>query len=189
MIIVLEGLPGSGKTTIASLLKSKYCFGLVLQIIVDVEKIKSQPNFKNPYFINDEEKCLQMETLAKRHQHVVVDRNYISTLAFNYALGKDPKHHSTFSIAKEWYVNSFGQKLIPPSQYIYFKTPIKYCFSRKGRKPNLKNVWANSYYLKRMKHFYENTFPLMETNIPKIVVSSELPIETMLNLIVSQCLK
>ncbi|MCD6225991.1 deoxynucleoside kinase [bacterium] len=189
MIIVLEGLPGAGKTTIAELLAKEYSFGLVEQIVVDVNEIKKQKDFKNPYFINDENKCTLARKMCSKHQHVVVDRNYISTLAFNYAVRNDPEHHSSFTIARKWYLNSFRKKLIPPNLYIYLRSPIKFCFIRKNRKPSPRSPWTNNYCLKKMKHFYENIFPLMEPEVPKISISSKLPIKKVIKIILLQCLE
>ena len=189
MIIVLEGLPGAGKTTIAEQLAKKYSFGLVRQIMVNVDEIKKQKSFRNPYFVNDENKCALAKEIHFQYRHVIIDRNYISTLAFNYAVKNDPEHHSSFTIAQKWYTDSFRKKLTPPDLYIYLRSPIEFCFTRKDRTPNSQNPWTNNCCLKRMKHFYESIFPLMELEVPKVAISSKLSIKEIIKIILVQCLE
>ncbi len=189
MIIVLEGLPGAGKTTIAKLLKREHSFGMVEQIIIDPKSLRKEGGkFKNPYFVNDEEKCFLAKKLANNHKHVVMDRNYISTLAFNYAAKFDPKNNSSFSIARKWYSKNYKKTIFPPDLYIYLRTPIQFCFSRKKRRENPENPWTDPDHLKKMKYFYENIFPIMEPQVPKITISGKLPIKNIIKKII-RCLE
>lgn len=187
MIIVLEGMPGSGKTTISELLKKKYSFGKVPQIIFRKQKtMDNNPYHQNPYFISEELKCHLARKLEKTHPCVVMDRNYISSLAFNYAVN-DKEHHSSFQLSLQWYIDNINSKLIYPTKYIYLKTPLKYCFSRKGRQPDIKSPWTDPKSLKKMKYFYENIFPLMEINIPKTTISTDDTIENVIDQIMQVC--
>jgi len=182
VIVVLEGMPGSGKTTIGELLSNKYSFGLVPQIISSCKnKIEVDNKYcQNPFFRSDELKCSLAKDLEKTHGKVVMDRNYISTLAYNYAVN-DKKHHSSFALASHWYLDKINSKLIYPTMYIYLKTPIKYCFSRKDRQLDTKSPWTDPSCLKKMSYFYENIFPLMETNIPKVIISTDDTVENVID--------
>lgn len=187
MIIVLEGMPGSGKTTISGLLKKRYSFGMVPQIIFRKQKtITDNPYHQNPYFVSEELKCHLAKKLEKTHPCVIMDRNYISTLAFNYAVN-DKEHHSSFQLASQWYIDNINSKLIYPTKYIYLKTPLKYCFTRKNRQPDISSPWTNPICLRKMKYFYEKIFPLLEVNIQKITISTDNSIENITDQIIKSC--
>lgn len=180
-------MPGSGKTTIGEFLSNKFSLGLVPQIMSSENKSEVINSYhQNPFFVSDELKCSLARDLEKTHGKVVMDRNYISTLAYNYAVN-DKKHHSSFSLASRWYLDSINSKLIYPTIYIYLKTPIKYCFSRKGRQPDTKSPWTDPSCLKKMNYFYENIFPLMEINIPKTTISTDDSIENVIDKITKIC--
>ena len=188
MIIVLEGMPGSGKTTISNFLKNEHSFGMVPQII-ETEDGKIEANNKyhqNPFFRSDELKCQLARKLEKTHRNVIMDRNYISTLAYNYAVN-DKEHHSSFAIASQWYLDNIDFNLIYPTIYIYLKTPLKFCFSRKNRQPDIKSPWTNPSCLKKMSYFYKNIFPLMEIKIPKKTISTDDTIENVIDQIIKTC--
>ena len=177
MIVVFEGLPGTGKTTAVLTIAAKLKAVCVPEIVVpllqsddrfDIEE-KERERF---YFRNDEEKC----RLAKEANNglVIMDRNYLSTLAYNYsrlAVEKNPFYNEVLA----WYKGNLGKKLCRPDFYIFFEGDLTHSFDRKNRMVDGSRVWTSIKHLKAMVEYYRKFFKKIEPDSLMIKVDANLP--------------
>lgn len=145
MIVVFEGLPGTGKTTAAFTLAAKLKVVCVPEIVIPL--LQSDERFdieeeerEKLYLRNDEEKC----RLAKKADDglVIMDRNYLSTLAYNYsrlAVEKNPFYNKVLA----WYRGTLGKKLCRPDFYIFLEGDLTHSFDRKNRMADGNQVWTS----------------------------------------------
>lgn len=179
MIIVLEGLPGVGKTTIATRLASELGVIIVPQrtelFFHQLTLSESTLDMEELYLLNDEEKCRTAKLLELKNPHtiVVMDRNYLATLAFNYAASAFGGSSSRFKRILSWYKKNKGLKLASPNIYIYLVASPKKSLALKGRTAKKDEPWSNLKYLALMKSYYEYFFSNVEpeSNVIRIAAS------------------
>ena len=94
-IFIFEGLPGSGKTTMSLKLSKELNFKLVQEIIDEPYREISPSEIigvdQSFYFENDKKKYKLAKKYSKT-KHVLVDRGFLSTLAYNLCLEKNKIH-------------------------------------------------------------------------------------------------
>ncbi len=156
-LIVLEGLPGSGKTSHLKYL-SRRSDKVIHEIQLKVPKKASEEFFLQ----NDLEKYRKVPQKGL----IIMDRNYVSTLSYNFSKLLDLDF--TFFKVLGWYLSSKNQGLMwQPSFYIYIKTPVSRSLKRKKRAaPH--EIWSNPAKLKMMRFFYDAFFLLMERRVKRI---------------------
>src|SRR5688572_26183689 len=114
MKIVLEGLPGAGKSTLTKILEQKLLAYIVPELTFDDYKEDTPDNqsetSEDIYLRNDEEKCKDADEKNKKEKLVIMDRNYISTLAYNFALTKYGISDS-YKRVVSWYEKELGHSL------------------------------------------------------------------------------
>jgi len=160
LIYTLEGLLGSGKTTALNSLRINKKLELVDQIL-PYEPVDTQP--VEFYLNSDEEKTKRV--LASKHKVGLLDRYYVSTLAFYWASDKI-NNTQRYSRVYDWYCDSIESgKIIKPFCVFYVETPIEISYLRKNRKPdfNSDNPWLNpnflNYFEEYCHHFYATVEP------------------------------
>lgn len=152
-LIVLEGLPGSGKT--GHLMYFSKHYNTVKEIL---SKVPNKPN--EMFFLRNE---IKKYSLATKPGITIMDRNYVSSLAFNFSklAGLDP----TFFSVVSWYFKSMASgEIWKPDCYVYIKTPVSVSISRKRRK-QFHKVWSSKKKLRLMELFYGLYFSVVERNI------------------------
>lgn len=104
-IIVLEGLPGIGKTTITKYIAEHYSDVTTVDEII-YEKIFANINlYQHMYFENDDLKINK----AVNSYKAIVDRGPISTLSYNFAKGIIDKNFlNQVNMATEWFEKHQG---------------------------------------------------------------------------------
>lgn len=136
--IVVEGLPASGKTTLAEALNYDYSF----------EKVHESLGKLGGVWLTDDQKVIFREmvkkyTLAKRsRKSVVIDRGYLSMLAWDYCaeklgLAKD-------LVEKQLWVQKalvHGQ-LFEPDLYVYLMATPDLSLFRRPREEITLDVWS-----------------------------------------------
>lgn len=183
MFIILEGLPGTGKTTLSRNLAKKFKGVLIPQIILRFPK-----NYKNlslhekeKFFMkNDLEKYKKALKTLKNKKWVIMDRGVFSTFAYNYALTR-LKQGNTYKMTVNWYKKN-KKTFNLPQIIIFFKTSLNNSLKRKRRlipKTSKKNSpWRNRHFLKEMEIFYQNFLPKFQSkDIQVIKVNSNQPLK------------
>ena len=162
-IYIFEGLPGSGKTSICKHLAS-HGFKTVPEIIYNKNQIKNQF-----YFLKSEElKMARALKLNTRGHKVVMDRSFVSVLAFNYARDKLFGYKSYPKALERMGAFALNEGLKNKLFFIYMQSPVSVAFDRKRRKRKLnfieRKFWLNENFLSEMEKY---SLHYLKTNFPK----------------------
>ncbi len=168
MIIVVEGLPGCGKTTLINMLKK---LKKRLNIISETKEPASLLNKsfleKQKFFLQNDFK--KMENAPKGAINLF-DRGYLSTLAFTYSWLK------FFNKTKEDYnviFNLYKRFSLKPSMYIMIDCSVKRSIKNQIlRDSSLHPFWGNKIFIKNIKHYYEYFFNNIEKDVPIVRIDS-----------------
>lgn len=180
--IVVEGLPGSGKTTIAEFISAYlgYVFLPEHIFIDDLFLLNKQINNDNEGIF-----LLHWETknkIAKLFKgSMVYDRNHLTTLSYNYAKSRILDNPGIFSSVVTWYKKSLkGKVIIEPDIYVILAILPVLCNKRKHRHESKNLLWSQTRALEFSFEFY-NTFEdilKIDRSVHKIVrVDSRRPLK------------
>lgn len=154
--IVLEGLPGGGKTSMSAWLAEQMDYLHLPEHI-----FKKKVFDTNLSLMNDSEDIyfLHWETKHAIHRHFnlpyVADRNHLTTLAYNYSKSKITKDPSFFNTTLSWYKTCIlKNKLEEPNIYFITDIPPELCNHRKQRMCNEELLWTQEKALEHSGHFY-----------------------------------
>lgn len=169
----MEGLPGSGKTSLLNLCKTS-SVECVEQILPEEPKEEKDTD----YFQNSEE-MKTAQVLASKHNIGLLDRYYLSTLAYYWATDKI-FGTSNYQKVFEWYSKSIESgKLIKPFMVFLIKTPLEKSFTRKKRTvdQSSKNIWLNPDFLNLCEDYNEYFYREIEphTTVVRIDGNREIP--------------
>ena len=151
-LFVFEGLPRCGKTTLIREL-SKDLNALHIYEIMDKNCCELLPSeigavTQRFFFNNDARKY----ALAKKYAHkkiVIMDRGYLSTIAYNLCLIKSEKQ----LLKKE---KQLSKKYRPGTIYIYIRISPEMSMARRKKKPNNpEDMWSYFNNLCETEIFYE----------------------------------
>jgi thymidylate kinase len=153
-IFVIEGLPASGKTTVADLLRDRFNF----------EKVNESLGHLDESAISDSQEKIFEETkekyyLAQRsRKNSVIDRGYPSMLAWDYVAEKS-KLARNFKEKKKWVATALKEhKLYEPDYYIYLNQTPEFSLINRPRKTIIEDVWSGSEGMKHCSDFYKLFF-------------------------------
>lgn len=153
-IFVLEGLPASGKTTVADLLRDQFNF----------EKVNESLGHLDESTLSDSQETIFEETkkkyyLAQRSKkNSVIDRGYPSMLAWDYVAEK-LKLARNLKEKKKWVAIALKEhKLFEPDYYIYFDQTPESSLVNRPRKTIIEDVWSGSEGMKHCSDFYKLFF-------------------------------
>jgi len=151
-IFFLEGLPGTGKSTIIEGLSKKYH---TISEVMNKEMLAKKHNTPDQEFflINDEQKL----TISKNYPGVtIIDRSPLSTVYFNIAKFLLDVNHPILNVIL-W----FQDKILPVlfgenSRYVvlYIDIDPKESLSRKNAEENVCDPWRNLRTLEMIRTFY-----------------------------------
>lgn len=155
-IIVLEGIPGTGKTTLAKDLAAS-----------TRSLYYSEHIFLNEIFEYNSQHTLDSESIYLLHWEVkwrisqlikktcIFDRNHLSTLAYNYAKSKIENNKSYFLTVLSWYQESLRTGVLKEPDF-YFILDIDPSTSL-SRQPQSRNkIWGTEEGLNYSRDFYKN---------------------------------
>lgn len=161
-LIVFEGLPGSGKTSVLKAIGFRLpeSVAIIPELLKPIDPL-TEDDF-HAILANDENKYARF---LSGKTHAVMDRGYPSTLNWDYVLfheGK-PNHYKD---KMSWYLREIGKRLIFPTAYFYFNVSIETSMARK-RLPDRKNLsWSRQDSLAIAANYYRRFFSTFESQVP-----------------------
>lgn len=148
--IVLEGIPGGGKTTLLNKVTKKYDFLTIGQYANGVKCINNEDCIEND--------LLKDNLFKSSKSHITfMDRDFVSTMAYSYAVLREKD--STNNYVTNLYTSLLGEKLFLADIYFYLKVSPDISLRRKDRfKNNMDSEWGNADFLIKMQEYYDNFF-------------------------------
>jgi len=161
--IILEGLPGTGKSTLGGLFREEGVF-IIPEIILKKSNTKEEGEFF--YFRNDLEKIKKSKELGEIS---IIERSHVSTLAHNYARLIIEGNKEYFNILKMYAENKISNN-INPDLYIYIDIDTETSLIRKNRPVRDDDIWTQKKYLEIISDYYKMHFKFIEPDIPHIAI-------------------
>lgn len=172
MIIVIEGIPGSGKTSLQKHLSKELGLFSIPEVLIK-KQTKNIPNARMQqqkwFWENDMRKI----ELALKKKKAVLDRNYVSTLGYNWSI---PDNEPLYKKLLNLYIKNIN-KIKKPDCYIYLDVPVKLSLKRKNRLNSKTDEWTDKKFLINYKKFYNFFFSSLEKEIQIIRVDASLPMK------------
>ncbi len=163
MICVIEGLPGAGKTELAKHL-SNYFDGVYI-----TEIIKEKPRQATNVFYRENDALKYKQAFENNRKLVFMDRNYLSTLAYNYSFdylyGTNYYRQVQRCLSRLKKLNLISE----PDLYIFLDISISVSLQRQ-KNADRKQEWKNKDFLLTLKKFYKEKLQRLVTTNKKISV-------------------
>lgn len=169
--LVLEGLPASGKTSLARLLESKG-FSVVNESLGKIDYARARMDQKQ-IFMETVDKYLN----AKRVSPAVIDRGYPSLLAWDYCAER-LWGRNDYKEKNEWINQSLANgQIYEPTCYIYMRITPEQSLERRPRVKSDLDIWSDSEGLRHCSDFYENFFSEDHMQKRTLVIDGSIPTE------------
>ena len=171
-IIAIEGMPGAGKTTfIESYIHKKEISSLPQ---LQSKKILNYNDLKtSKYFLKMEaHKTEQINKLSKRYKKIILDRTFVTTLAYCYARARKNGKPKEYRALLAMY-NKIKHTITLPTHLVYMDVSINKSLQRRNafsRDKRYKN-WFDPIFLNYLKEFYE-------TELKRILPLTQLYVDT-----------
>lgn len=170
MRIYIEGLACAGKTTFIEYLQDKMpdtvCW--IPELPADLKEINNEICRKN-----DIAKLQTALELEKDKEIVIVDRSYVSTLAYNfilYQLKQENEYVKTFSWYKE---NSFSGRLHQPDLFVYIVIDEKASIDRARTSGKFSEEFAWFLGPEYGSEYFNMFFKYIEPDVPILVLDGK----------------
>lgn len=151
-MIVLEGMPGAGKTSLANLFTAQGK-RVVPEYVVN-HGMPPAPEDDNAHQQNWERKE-QLLGATSAPRPVIVDRNFLSSLAYAYSI-RSSNHGAQLLVERIGWCRerlASGQ-FEHPKVYCIFDCPIQLSLSRRGIVQPGEHSWTTWQVLRELRHFY-----------------------------------
>ena len=169
MILVLEGLPASGKTSVANYLKKFFNFYKVNESLGHLGGV----NLSDDQMIIFEETVKKYGIAKNVKENSIIDRGYASMLAWDYCAVNLKKAYN-FSTKKKWVNGALKTgKLYEPTFYIYLEISPETSLLRRPRPEDNKDVWTSLEGLKYCIGYYDKFFKNKEIKKKTIFIKAE----------------
>jgi len=189
MIVVFEGLPGCGKSSIAREVIKKMQDCVVMPEVselaaskgfevADKASIGTETWFLTQYYTRGTE----AQRLREEGKLVIEDRNYASSLAFGFANFVASNNPSIFMHFPSYIVNKAVGTLVKPDAYIFFKIPVSESVKRQDSREELREELRTSdiNVLRDCARFYRVFFTILEPEVPVYEIDATRPKEAVL---------
>lgn len=145
MLLVLEGLPGAGKTSAMLDAKSSFDATLIPEIIG-----KEPEDATEGFYVQND---IAKYCLVKGSGMFMMDRNFTSTLAYNYSRTSPPDRYAYAEVDRRIAAALAAKTLWQPDLYLYLRCSPATSFAR--QKATNAAVWKDYQFLERVQHFYD----------------------------------
>jgi len=172
--IIFEGIPGAGKTTLMNSISSE----LNLEGIPEILATRKEWDFARStedqdfFWENDIKKMYLAKNSLKT---TLMDRGYVSTLAYNYAKvvlsGCGSYSYLFYKYKKDILDNNLKADF-----YIFIDIPIQLSFLRKQRTIKKNDPWQDPVYLNEIRKFYRFFLEDIEGNVPILKLDGTCPL-------------
>ena len=189
IIVVFEGLPGCGKSTIArEAVKRLENIVLMPEVsemaalrgfeVADRASIGTETWFLTQYYTRGTE----AERLRNEGKYIIMDRNYASSLAFGFANFVASNNPSLFMHFPSYIVNKAVGTLVKPDAYIYFKIPVEESVRRQDSREELKEELRTESVsvLGNCEKFYKAFFSILEPEVSLFEIDARKSMEEVL---------
>ena len=174
-IIVFEGLPGCGKSTIAHKIAEILPDCIVMPEVsemaasrgfevADKASIGTETWFLTQYYTRG----VEAARLKEEGKTVIMDRNYASSLAFGFANFVASNNPSLFMHFPSYIVNKAVGTLVKPDVYVFFKIPVSESIKRQDSREEMREelMTESVQVLRDCDRFYKAFFSILEPEIP-----------------------
>jgi len=166
-LVIFEGLPGSGKTTITTYLSKKYHFCVRIGEVIDYRgneiPIEKHRGKRWDFFTRSDKNKIKLWRSKLKNKIVLLDRGYVSTISHGFAREFVEKISPLNKI-----IQDFKKKLdLKESDiyYVYLDNDIKTSLKRDKHSPE--DIWGKRPQLEATRLFYEIFF-LFRKNVYNI---------------------
>ncbi|MFQ5710765.1 MAG: AAA family ATPase [Candidatus Geothermarchaeales archaeon] len=175
--LVLEGLPGSGKTTVGELLKElEWVFFPEVATLLGERGIPigDRGDTSSDFLIFAEEfrRVKEIERHIGEGRNVVVDSYFPTDLAFAYARYKQ-NQSQCYSICLNLYLSAqTAGTILKPDLYVYFDIPLRASVERQTKRRNDEFTTLNVNLLRNVKKHLSYVHHTFESEIPVLKVDA-----------------
>lgn len=174
-ILALEGTPGAGKTSvIIELIKDDALTDSlrIPELNIDLASEKSEDDLKiSKLYLNAEiDKAKSVREALNKYEYIVLDRTFLTTLAYSYALSKKKKKTQDYKNLMDYFKKLDRKYHFPRPNYLFYLTiPLTVSLARRARFSHLEDFknWFDLEFLKYFTDFYKKNFS--ELKMPKPV--------------------
>lgn len=156
-LVALEGMPGAGKTTfINNFVKDHPNIKLVPELEVKDLKLLHEDNLQTSqlFLLAEKQKSNFIEELSRKNNFILIDRSFLSTLAYCYARSKKLKNRDYQKLVEFYKKNR--KDIIFPTEIIFLDVEIKKSIERRKKfasHPEYLN-WFDEDFLSYFHDFY-----------------------------------
>lgn len=159
-IIAIEGMPGAGKTTFVNNLQFKKVKTIKEWHIKIPKNIKSNFEIQRLYILSEKNKYKINSKFCQKKEKIVLDRSFISTLAYSYADCKTNNVMTDYGKILKLLEN-IKYEILWPTKIIVLDCSIKESIKRRKRFQNIIEYrkWFDQKFLVNFSDFYHNELP------------------------------
>lgn len=170
-IIAFEGMPGSGKTTVInSILKNNLLPKCTTVPELYIGKLDNASGARS-YLDLEITKSDKIHTMQDSYDNILLDRTFLSTLAYYYARSKTTKKPDLYLNSIEYFKDiDKKHSIFRPTHLFYLDVSIDQSIKRREKFSKLDefNDWFNADFLKYFSEFYSKKTGSF--NMPKYTI-------------------
>lgn len=194
IIVVFEGLPGCGKSSIAQEVAQRMKNVVVMPEIAELAAVRgfevadrasigTETWFLTQYYTRG----VEAKKLKEEGKAVIMDRNYASSLAFsfaNYASEKNPTL-AFFVHFPSYIVNKAVGTLVKPDAYLFFEITVEESVARQSAREREELRTGDIEVLRNLPRFYSAFFTMLEPEVPLYEIDASKPKEDVLEQVIN----